>query len=40
MLADLHAIRRELIAEIREADDATAERADALLATKPPHDLR
>jgi hypothetical protein len=39
-LAELHRIRQQLVSEIRQADDATAERADALLATKPPHDLR
>ena len=39
-LRDLHTIRQELISEIRQADDASAERADALLARKPPHDLR
>jgi hypothetical protein len=32
MLRDLHTIRQQLISEIRAADDATAARADALLA--------
>ena len=32
MLAGLHGIRARLIGEIRQADDATAARADALLA--------
>jgi hypothetical protein len=32
MLRDLHHVRPQLISEIRTADDATAARADALLA--------
>ncbi len=32
MLRDLHSVRQQLISEIRTADDATAARADALLA--------
>jgi hypothetical protein len=40
MLRDLHSVRQQLISEIRQADDATAARADALLASKPSHDLR
>jgi hypothetical protein len=32
MLADLHAMRARLVTEIRASDDATAARADALLA--------
>ena len=32
MLRDLHAMRARLVGEIRGADDATAARADALLA--------
>ena len=32
MLAVLHALRSRLVSEIRESDDATAARADALLA--------
>ena len=32
MLRDLHTVRQQLIGEIREVDDATAARADALLA--------
>lgn len=39
-LRDLHSVRQQLISEIRTADDATAARADVLLARKPPHDLR
>jgi hypothetical protein len=35
MLAELHQLRARLIAEIRDSDDATAARADALLASKP-----
>ena len=31
-LRDLHSVRQQLISEIRQADDATAGRADALLA--------
>ena len=31
MLRDLHTVRQQLISEIRQADDATAARADALL---------
>jgi Ser/Thr protein kinase RdoA (MazF antagonist) len=31
-LRDLHSVRQQLVSEIREADDATAARADALLA--------
>jgi hypothetical protein len=31
MLADLHAMRSRLVGEIRDADDATAARVDALL---------
>jgi hypothetical protein len=31
-LRDLHRIRQQLISEIRDSDDATAARADALLA--------
>jgi hypothetical protein len=31
MLADLHSIRQRLVSEIRASDDASAERADALL---------
>jgi hypothetical protein len=31
MLRDLHLVRQQLLSEIREADDATAARADALL---------
>ncbi len=31
MLRDLHTIRQHLVTEIRQADDATAARADALL---------
>ena len=30
-LADLHRIRQQLVGEIRDSDDATAARADALL---------
>jgi hypothetical protein len=40
MLRDLYTVRRHLVSEIRQADEAAAERADALLASKPPHDLR
>ena len=32
MLRDLHAMRSRLVGEIRQADDATAARVDALLA--------
>lgn len=32
MLGDLHAMRSRLIGEIRQADDATAARVDAMLA--------
>ena len=39
-IGHLHKVRRELVADIREADDRAAARADALLASKPPHDLR
>ena len=39
-LAELHQLRARLIPEIRDSDDATAARADALLTSKPPHDLR
>ena len=31
MLRDLHTVRQQLISEIRQADDATAARADKLL---------
>lgn len=31
-LRDLHSVRQQLIGEIRDSDDATAARADALLA--------
>ena len=31
MLRDLHHVRRQLITEIRDSDDATAARADKLL---------
>ena len=31
MLRDLHSVRQQLITEIRQADDATAARADKLL---------
>jgi hypothetical protein len=34
MLADLHAMRSRLVGEIRQADDATAARVDALLADR------
>jgi len=34
MLRDLHSVRQELVSEIRQADDATAARADALLHRK------
>jgi hypothetical protein len=40
MLRELYKIRQQLVSEIRTADDATAARTDALLASKPPHDLR
>jgi hypothetical protein len=33
MLAALHALRARLVSEIRDADDATAARVDALLAS-------
>jgi len=33
MLADLHAMRARLVGEIRASDDATAARADAMLAS-------
>jgi hypothetical protein len=46
-LRDLHDLRAALVAEIREADDASAARADELLCVavirqppRPPHDLR
>jgi hypothetical protein len=47
-LRELHAIRSRLVSSIRDADDATAARADALLrrrggdppAPRLPHDLR
>ncbi len=39
-LRDLHSVRQQLISETRQAGDATAARTDALLASKPPHDLR
>jgi len=32
MLRDLHGVRQQLVSEISTADDATAARADALLA--------
>ncbi len=31
MLSDLHQVRSQLVGEIRDSDDATAARADALL---------
>jgi hypothetical protein len=34
MLADLHAMRARLIDEIRDGDDATAARVDAMLAAR------
>jgi hypothetical protein len=34
MLADLYAMRSRLVGEIRQADDATAARVDALLAVR------
>ena len=34
MLTDLHAMRSRLTSEIRQADDATAARVDALLAVR------
>ena len=36
MLQALHALRRSLVSEIRASDDATAARADALLARPLP----
>jgi hypothetical protein len=36
MLLELHAMRSRLLGEIRQADDATAARVDALLATSRP----
>ena len=35
MLAELHVTRARLAAEIRQADDATAARVDAMLASSP-----
>ncbi len=36
MLAALHGIRSRLVTEVRQADDAAAVRADALLSMGPP----
>ena len=39
-LRDLHSVRQQLVSEIREADDATAARADELLRRHEPDGAR
>jgi len=39
-IRDLHTIRAQLVSEIRQADDATAARADTLLARREDREPR